>query len=69
VQVTEEMLREGTFITGIGELVTEKNEDGLKLQPPSDGSPFYLTILPLSSLIRKLDNQMRLYRYISMFNP
>jgi hypothetical protein len=58
------MLREGTFITGIGELVSENNEHGLKLQPPSDGSPFYLTVLPVSSLIRKLDNQMRLYKYV-----
>jgi E3 ubiquitin-protein ligase MUL1 len=64
VQVTEEMLREGTFITGIGELVSENSEHGLKLQPPSDGSPFYLTVLPVSSLIRKLDGQMRVYKYV-----
>lgn len=65
VQVTEDMLREGTFMTGIGELVSENNEHGLKLQPPSDGSPFYLTVLPVSSLIRKLDEQMRLYKFLT----
>jgi E3 ubiquitin-protein ligase MUL1 len=64
VQVTEDMLREGKLITGIGELVSENGEHGLKLQPPSDGSPFYLTILPVPSLIRRLDNQMRLYKYV-----
>jgi E3 ubiquitin-protein ligase MUL1 len=64
VQVTEEMLREGKFITGIGELTSENKEHGLKLQPPSDGSPFYLTVLPVSSLIRRLDNQMRMYKYV-----
>jgi E3 ubiquitin-protein ligase MUL1 len=62
VQVTEKMLKEGAFITGVGELTSGKNKDGLKLQPPSDGSPFYLTVLPLSSLIRKLDDERRVYR-------
>jgi len=56
------MLKEGAFITGVGELTTGKNNDGLKLQPPSNGSPFYLTVLPLSSLIRKLDDEKRVYR-------
>jgi E3 ubiquitin-protein ligase MUL1 len=56
------MLKEGAFITGVGELTSGKNKDGLKLQPPSNGSPFYLTALPLSSLIRKLDDEKRFYR-------
>jgi len=62
VQVTEKMLKEGALITGVGELTSGKDNDGLKLQPPSNGSPFYLTVLPLSSLIRKLDDEKRVYR-------
>lgn len=65
VQVTEKMLKEGAFITGVGELTSGKNKDGLKLQPPSNGSPFYLTALPLSSLIRKLDDEKRFYRFLA----
>jgi hypothetical protein len=60
------MLREGTFITGIGELTLEK--DGLKLQPPHDGNPYYLTVLPIASLIRKLDDDRRIYRYGKSMN-
>jgi hypothetical protein len=60
------MLREGTFITGIGELTLEKN--GLKLQAPSDGNPYYLTALPIASLIRKLDDEKRIYRYGKSMN-
>lgn len=66
VQTTEEMLKEGTFITGIGELALERG--GLKLQAPCDGNPYYLTVLPLSSLIRKLDNEKRIYRYGKSMN-
>ncbi|XP_069695031.1 mitochondrial E3 ubiquitin protein ligase 1-like [Periplaneta americana] len=67
VQTTEEMLREGTFVNGIGELsVAGNGRDGLKLQPPSDGSPFFLTVLPISSLIRKLEDEKRLYRLLTV---
>jgi len=58
------MLKEGALITGVGELTSGKDNDGLKLQPPSNGSPFYLTVLPLSSLIRKLDDEKRVYRFL-----
>ncbi|KAJ9592280.1 hypothetical protein L9F63_001176 [Diploptera punctata] len=64
VQRTEEMLREGTYVTGIGEL--SSSGDGLKLQVPSNGSPFYLTALPISSLVRKLDDQRRIYRLLTI---
>ncbi|XP_069695032.1 mitochondrial E3 ubiquitin protein ligase 1-like [Periplaneta americana] len=67
VQTTEEMLREGTFVNGIGELsVAGNGRDGLKLQPPSDGSPFFLTVLPISSLIRKLEEEKNLYRLLTI---
>nr|CAD7462771.1 unnamed protein product [Timema tahoe] len=69
LQSTEELLREGTILTGIGELTstsTGGTTDGLKLQPPSDGTPFYLTTLPISSLIRRLDDQRRTYRVLTV---
>ncbi|PSN44666.1 hypothetical protein C0J52_15743 [Blattella germanica] len=64
VQTTEEMLREGTYVTGIGEISTI--DGSMKLQTPSDGSPFYLTVLPISSLIRKLEDQKRIYRLLTI---
>nr|CAD7425629.1 unnamed protein product [Timema monikensis] len=69
LQSTEELLREGTFLTGIGELTstsTGGTTDGLKLQPPLDGTPFYLTTLPISSLIRRIDDQRRTYRVLTV---
>ncbi|CAH1969217.1 unnamed protein product [Acanthoscelides obtectus] len=60
IQSTEKMLRRGAVITGIGELVAGK--DGtLKLQPPSNGAPFYLTNMQVNSLIKKLDGSKRNY--------
>lgn len=63
VQSTEKMLRTGTVITGIGELVTGKDGQ-LKLQPPSHGGPFYLTNMRVTSLIKKLNGSKRNYRLL-----
>nr|CAI5825075.1 unnamed protein product [Callosobruchus analis] len=60
VQSTEKMLRKGAVITGIGELVAGK-DGNLKLQPPSNGAPFYLTNMQVNSLIKKLDGSKRNY--------
>lgn len=63
LQSTEEMLREGSIITGIGELnVNPSKPESLILQPPLNGTPFYLTTMSLSSLIRKLDDRKKIYR-------
>lgn len=63
IQSTEKMLRTGSMVTGIGELVASK--DGtLKLQPPSNGAPFYLTNMPVDSLIKKLDGSKKNYRIL-----
>lgn len=61
VQSTELMLRKGVMVTGIGELV-HSNNGSLRLQPPSNGSPFYLTSMQVTSLIKKLDSSKRNYR-------
>ncbi|KAK4875769.1 hypothetical protein RN001_012191 [Aquatica leii] len=62
VQTTEEMLRKGSIITGVGELVANENGKSLRLQPPRDGSPFYLTNMGIVSLAKKLDDNQRSYR-------
>jgi len=53
VQTTERMLIKGTTLTGIGELVS--GPDGVTLQPPSDGRPYYLVKNSLSSLIKEVE--------------
>lgn len=56
IQETEKMLRKGTMITGVGELVTSTDSNTVRLQPPANGAPFYLTNMQISALIRKLDD-------------
>lgn len=63
LQSTEELLREGAVITGIGELSRTKSKI-LALQPPLNGTPFYLTSMSISSLFRKLNERKRTYRLL-----
>ena len=59
------MLREDTVITGIGELTRDKtNPKSVILQPPLDGTPFYLTTMSVGSLLRKLDDRRKTYRSV-----
>lgn len=64
IQSTEEMLRDGATITGIGELVYSKDSKSLKLQPPSNGTPFYLTNMHVTSLIKKLQSSKTNYKLL-----
>lgn len=68
VQTTEKMLRKGTVITGIGELVTSPNSSVVRLQPPTDGTPFYLTNMQLTSLVRQLNDRKKSYRYTDIYS-
>lgn len=52
LQTMEEMLRDGSYITAIGEL--SRTSKGLKIQPPKDDLPLYLTIATKSSLLKRL---------------
>lgn len=63
LQSTEELLREGAVITGIGELTRTKSKT-LTLQPPLNGAPFYLTSMSITSLLRKLDDHKKTYRLV-----
>ncbi|XP_063221472.1 mitochondrial E3 ubiquitin protein ligase 1-like [Bacillus rossius redtenbacheri] len=60
----EEMLQVGTILTGIGELGRLGADSRLSLMPPRDGRPYYLTTMPVTSLVRSLDDQMRTYRVL-----
>lgn len=62
IQETEKMLRKDVTITGIGELIIAKDGTALRLQPPENGAPFYLTTMSVGSLIKKLDDSRRNYR-------
>ncbi|XP_058797911.1 mitochondrial E3 ubiquitin protein ligase 1 [Phymastichus coffea] len=67
LQSTEEMLREGSIITGIGELSKSQSKaESLVLQPPVNGTPYYLTTMSLSSLLRKLDDKRKIYRWLCL---
>lgn len=62
------MLREGVIITGIGEVsVSSEKPDALCLQAPINGTPFYLTTMSVGSLLRKLDERRKTYRYIKIY--
>ncbi|XP_022127953.2 mitochondrial E3 ubiquitin protein ligase 1 [Pieris rapae] len=52
LQTMEEMLRDGSYITAVGEL--SRTSSGLKIQPPKDGLPLYLTTSTKSSLLNRL---------------
>lgn len=67
LQSTEEMLREGVTITGIGEVSASANQKNLLvLQAPSDGTPFYLTTMSITSLLRKLDDRKKTYKWLCL---
>ncbi|KAK2585050.1 hypothetical protein KPH14_008570 [Odynerus spinipes] len=67
LQSTEEMLREGVVITGIGEISCSINkQNSLTLQPPSTGGPFYLTTMSITSLLRKLDERKKTYKWLCL---
>lgn len=52
LQTMEEMLRDGSYITAIGEL-SRSNTGAVKIQPPRD-LPMYLTTATKSSLLKRL---------------
>lgn len=52
LQTTEEILRDGSFITAVGEIELDGNN--LKLQESSIG-PMFLTTATKSSLIRRFE--------------
>lgn len=67
LQKTEEMVREGALLTGIGELALSEDQATLRLQPPQEGLPFFLTSLPLNTLSKRLEGEKQTLKYMSIF--
>ena len=63
VRETEEMLRLGESVTGVGELVLDHNL--VKLQPPKQGLPYFLSRLDHQSLLSKQEGGVRLWRLLT----
>ncbi|TRY71329.1 hypothetical protein DNTS_016569, partial [Danionella cerebrum] len=64
IQETEEMLRLGASMTGVGELVLDNNL--VRLQPPKQGLRYFLSRLDYDTLLSKQEGQLRLWRLLSM---
>ncbi|XP_067131684.1 mitochondrial ubiquitin ligase activator of nfkb 1-like [Centruroides vittatus] len=65
-QELEEMLLEGTVLTGIGKITIENNV--VKLKPPSDGLSYYLTAMSKETVLRKLNDDVKFLRAISILS-
>lgn len=63
IETTEELLKEGTRLTAIGE-VSLSPKGILQISPPSKGYPYYLTSMPVSSLLRKLEEEKTSYKWL-----
>ncbi|XP_053307624.1 mitochondrial ubiquitin ligase activator of NFKB 1 isoform X2 [Spea bombifrons] len=64
VQETEEMLKTGATITGVGELVLDNKI--IKLQPPKADMRYYLSNLDFEALVKKQEAQVRLWRILTL---
>lgn len=63
IHETEEMLRLGDSVTGVGELVLDNNL--IKLQPPKQGFCYFLTRLDHEALLRKQGSSVRMWRVLT----
>lgn len=63
IQETEEMLKVGTVLTGVGELVLDNH--AIKLQPPKQGMQYYLSSQDFDSLLQKQESHVRLWKILS----
>ncbi|XP_017274607.1 mitochondrial ubiquitin ligase activator of NFKB 1 [Kryptolebias marmoratus] len=64
IHETEEMLRVGDSVTGVGELVLDNNL--IKLQPPKQGFCYFLSRQDYESLLKKQVNGVRLWRILAL---
>lgn len=64
IHETEEMLRVGVAVTGVGELVLDN--DLIKLQPPKRGFCYFLTRLDHDGLLRRQSGSLRLWRLLAV---
>lgn len=64
IQETEEMLRLGASMTGVGELVLDNNL--VRLQPPKQGLRYFLSRLDYDTLLRKQEGHLRIWRVLTV---
>ncbi|PKU28725.1 mitochondrial ubiquitin ligase activator of nfkb 1 [Limosa lapponica baueri] len=64
IQETEQMLKVGTALTGVGELVLDNAT--IKLQPPKQGMPYYLSALDFDSLLQKQESNVRFWKILTV---
>lgn len=64
IQETEEMLRLGASVTGVGELVLDNNL--VRLQPPKQGLRYFLSRLDYDTLLSKQEGNLRIWRVLTV---
>ncbi|KAJ8259455.1 hypothetical protein GJAV_G00169460 [Gymnothorax javanicus] len=63
VKETEEMLRLGVSMTGVGELVLDNSL--VRLQPPKQGLQYFLSLLDYESLLHRQQARVRVWRILA----
>lgn len=65
LRTIEEMLKQGSLITGIGELSkSSETRNSIVLQSPGNSKPFYLTTRSINSLIKELNNEKKSCKWL-----
>ncbi|CAI5782695.1 mitochondrial ubiquitin ligase activator of NFKB 1 isoform X1 [Podarcis raffonei] len=64
IKETEEMLKVGAALTGVGELVLDNNT--IRLQPPKQGMRYYLSSLDFEALLQKEESSVRLWKVLTL---
>ncbi|XP_044308290.1 mitochondrial ubiquitin ligase activator of NFKB 1 [Varanus komodoensis] len=64
IRETEQMLRVGAVLTGVGELVLD--DHAVRLQPPKQGLHYYLSSLDFDSLLQKQESSVRLWKILTV---
>ena len=64
IQETEQMLKVGTALTGVGELVLDNAT--VKLQPPKQGLPYYLSAADFDTLLQKQESGVRFWKILTI---
>ncbi|XP_035200378.1 mitochondrial ubiquitin ligase activator of NFKB 1 [Oxyura jamaicensis] len=66
IQETEQMLKVGTALTGVGELVLDSNT--IRLQPPKQGLRYYLSGEDFDALLQKQQANVRLWKILTVLS-
>ncbi|XP_030041717.1 mitochondrial ubiquitin ligase activator of NFKB 1 [Microcaecilia unicolor] len=64
MQETEELLKIGAAITGVGELVLDNKT--IKLQPPKSGMQYHLSSLDFDTLLQKQESRLKLWKILTV---